>query len=75
MPVSDHLLDLIFPFRHTLKTAADSIQNTRDRPSVQSVIKLLDHLAMVLVQDSLLLAEIYPNDPVHRLLLDDVEFR
>ena len=41
----------------------------RATPSMTSIPKLLRYLAVVLIQDSLVLAEKYPNNPVHQYLL------
>ena len=38
-------------------------------PSVISIPKLLRYLALVLVQDSLVLADKYPHNPVHEYLV------
>ena len=43
--------------------------------SMRSVPKALAYLAMVVVQDALELAERYPDNPVHALLLGQPAFR
>lgn len=44
-------------------------------PSMQSAVKALDYLAMVVVQDALEEAEGSPENPVHERLLEESSFQ
>ena len=67
--VPNELVDLVFPFLKHLKMTVDKMTATASaRPSVKSVVLLLEYLGIVLVQDSLVLAEQFPDDPIHELL-------
>ena len=44
-------------------------------PSARAFVKVLESLAIVLVQDALVLADLLPKNPLHARLLADGEFR
>ena len=63
------LVDLVFPFLKPLKkTVAEMAKTASARPSVKSVVALLEYLGIVLVQDSLVLSRQFPDDPIHQML-------
>ena len=63
------LVDLVFPFLKPLKkTVAEMAKTASARPSIKSVVALLEYLGIVLVQDSLVLSRQFPDDPIHQML-------
>ena len=73
MVIPQRLVHLIYPFLPALQQKIASLGSAA-RPSHLAVPKVLQYLGVVLVQDALELAEEFPDDPVHRLLLNDGEF-
>ena len=73
MQVPERLIDLIFPFLRPLQQKVASMGSAA-RPSHQAVPKVLHYLAIALIQDALELAERFPDDPAHKLLLNDTDF-
>lgn len=67
------LKEVVFPFMPGFAKAVKELGLSAD-PSMQSMVPLLDYLATVVVQDSLELAEEFPENPVHKLLLHEEEF-
>ena len=61
------LIHVVFPFYRPLR---DTVQEMgrQARGSHRSVVAVLEYLAKVLIQDALVLAASYPEDPVHALL-------
>ncbi|KAK9832145.1 hypothetical protein WJX74_000604 [Apatococcus lobatus] len=67
------LVDLIYPFLPSLKLKIASLGSAA-KPSHLAVPKVLQYLGLVVVQDALELAEEFPDDPIHRLLMNDGGF-
>ena len=67
--IPEELTDAVFPFYKPLR---DKVQAMGDkaRGSHRGVVAVLEYLSKVLVQDALVLAAGYPDDPVHALLRD-----
>lgn len=62
------------PFLDGLKAEVQQMGSTAS-PSMKAVPKLLECLAVVVVQDALELAEEHPENPVHAMLLENETFR
>jgi hypothetical protein len=72
--VSDSLVALVFPFLGELKEQVAELGKDATT-SMLGMPQLLDYLGRVVVQDALELAEEFPDNPVHAMLLQDDEFR
>jgi hypothetical protein len=73
-PVSEELISLVYPFLRGLEEIVERM-GKRATNSMKSAPKVLRYLAMVVIQDSLELAEKYPAHPVHQTLLQNAAFR
>ena len=74
--VSPSLIACVFPWFETFRQAVAELGRDA-QPSHLTLVKVIPYLATVLVQDSLELAasERYAEDPVHKYLRADEEFR
>lgn len=72
--ISDRLVQLVYPSLPELRELVQAL-GKEATTSMMSIPFLLDYLARVVVQDALELAEEFPDNPVHALLLEDDEFR
>ena len=71
--IPERLFDLIYPFLPSLKLSIASLGSAA-KPSHLAVPKVLQYLGLVVVQDALELAEEFPDDPIHKLLMNDGGF-
>lgn len=72
--VPESLKEVVYPFMPGFAEAVRELGRDAD-PSMQSMVLVLNYLATVLVQDSLELAEEAAENPVHKLLLANAEFK
>ena len=75
--VPAELLDLLMPFYKGFKQsiAEMAASNKRVPTSARNLELLFPYLASVVVQDALELAEDFPANPVHAMLLENSTFR
>jgi hypothetical protein len=73
--VSQELMHLVFPFLPELKLRLEQV-GTAD-PSMDSIVQVLEYLAVVLVQDAveLLAEDKFAEHPVHQHLMENDKFR
>jgi hypothetical protein len=71
--VPQELLNLLVPWLPELQAKVDAAKQAP--ASARGFVKLVPYLVWVAVQDALELAETYPLNPVHTLLLEDQVFR
>jgi hypothetical protein len=77
------LVYLLMPWLKELEAKADVLyraalnngSSSKVLSSVQIMAKVMPYLAMVVVQDALELAEKFPDNPVHEILLQNAQFR
>jgi hypothetical protein len=67
--VSEQLLHHAMPFIKGLKEAVQEL-GLAARPSMRSAIAAMEYLGLVVVQDALELASVYPDHPVHKHLME-----
>lgn len=80
--VPARFIDILFPFYNTFKAEIDALtaEGKQVYTCARSLADLLPYLAFVVVQDALELCsdgrpQQYKENPVHKLLLADHEFR
>jgi hypothetical protein len=74
VPVHQELVSILFPFLPTLRKQVADL-GKRATGSMLALPKVLSYLGVVVVQDALELAEEFPSNPVHKLLLRQPLFR
>jgi hypothetical protein len=74
--VPEELVQLLMPGLAALEKAVADLK-AAGKPSavLENLVKLLRMLAVVAVQDALELAEAYPANPVHSMLLANDRFK
>jgi hypothetical protein len=72
--VEESLVSKIMPWLAPLKEAVTAL-DTKAKASHRSVVAALEVLAVVVVQDALVLAPKYPDHKVHQLLRESELFR
>lgn len=72
--VPGNLIKLLAPWLAELEAKVDAA-TTPVPASARGFLKLVPYLMWVVVQDALELAEGYPNNPAHAVLLRDLSFR
>lgn len=71
--VPQELITLLAPWLDELRTKVEAAKQAP--ASIRGFVKLVPYLAWVVVQDALDLAERYPKNPVHAMLLGNEVFR
>jgi hypothetical protein len=68
------LLDHVMPFIKGLRAALKELGEDA-KASMRSVLAAMEYLALVVVQDALELVQEYPDNPVHKHLMEHAAFR